>query len=197
MQKRRDQPRHHLLQAAELADQPRVPAVRQHADDEEEPAGADAVVEHLVDRALHALHVHRGDAEHDEAEMAHARVGDQLLHVRLHHRHQRAVDDADDRQHGEIRREVGGGDRKQRKREPHQAVGAHLQQHAGEDHRAGGRRFDVRVGQPGVEREQRHLDGERQREGQEEPELQVCRHRQLVELHAGRRCSPPGVVLCR
>ena len=56
-----------LLQAAELADQARVPAVRQHADDEEEPAGADAVRQHLVDRALHALHVHRADAEHDEA----------------------------------------------------------------------------------------------------------------------------------
>ena len=56
-----------VLQAAELRDQPRVPAVGQHADDEEEPAGADAVIQHLVDRALHALHVHRADAEHDEA----------------------------------------------------------------------------------------------------------------------------------
>ena len=33
-----------LLQPAELADQTRVPPVRQHADDQEEPAGADAVV---------------------------------------------------------------------------------------------------------------------------------------------------------
>ena len=106
MQKRRDEPRHHVLQAAELGDQPRVPPIRQHADDEEEAAGADAVVQHLVDRALHALRVHRGDAEHDEAEVADARVGDQLLHVRLHHRDQRAVDDADHREHGEIGREV-------------------------------------------------------------------------------------------
>ena len=66
-------------------------------------AGADAVVQHLVDRALHALHVQRADAEHDEAEVADARVGHQLLHVGLHHRHQRAVDDADDGQRRERR----------------------------------------------------------------------------------------------
>ncbi len=66
----------------------------------EEPACGDPVVEHLVERALHALHVHRAQPEHDEAQVAHARVGHQLLHVRLDHRDERAVDDADDRQHG-------------------------------------------------------------------------------------------------
>ena len=153
-----------------------MPPIRQHADDEEEPAGADAVVQHLIDGALHALRVHRGDAEHDEPEMADARIRDELLHVGLHHRDQRAVDDADDREDGEIRREERGGERKERKRESHAAVRAHLQQHAGQNHRAGGRRLDVRVGQPGVEREQRHLDRERERERQEEPELQVRRN---------------------
>ena len=160
-QERGDQVRHDLLQAAVLRDQPRVPPVRQHADDEEEAAGADAVVEHLVDGALHALHVHRGDAEHDEPEMADARIGDELLHVRLHHRHERAVDDADDREHRQVGREERRGQRKQRKREAHQPVRAHLQQHAGENDRAGGRRLDVRVGQPRVKRKQRHLDRER------------------------------------
>ena len=42
------------LEPAELRDQARVPAIRQHADDHEEAARAHAVVEHLVDRSLHA-----------------------------------------------------------------------------------------------------------------------------------------------
>ena len=40
------------------------------------------------------------------------------------------------------------------------AVGAHLEQHAGEDDADRRGRLDVRVGQPGVEREHRDLDGE-------------------------------------
>ena len=74
-----------------------------------------------------------------------------------------------------------GGDREEREREAHQAVGAHLQQHAGQDDRAGGGRLHVRVGQPGVEREQRHLDRERDGERQEEPALRVRRDLQRVE----------------
>ena len=51
------------------------------------------------------------------------------------------------------------------------AVGAHLEQDAGQDDRAGGGRLHVGVGQPGVEGEERHLDGEGQRKGQEAPGL--------------------------
>ena len=60
-------------------------------------AGADAVRQHLVGRALHALHVHRRDAEDHEAHVADRRIRHQLLHVGLHHRDQRAVDDGDHR----------------------------------------------------------------------------------------------------
>ena len=66
-EERRGESGHHALEPAVFGNQPRVPAVRQHADDQEQPAGADAVRQHLVDRALHALQVHRADAEHDEA----------------------------------------------------------------------------------------------------------------------------------
>ena len=38
------------------------------------------------------------DAEHHESQVADRGVGDQLLDVRLHHRDQRAIDDADDGQ---------------------------------------------------------------------------------------------------
>ena len=44
--------RHHLGEAAELVEQARVAAVVDHADQEEERAGRDAVVDHLQDRAL-------------------------------------------------------------------------------------------------------------------------------------------------
>src|SRR5450759_1175481 len=104
-----DQPRRDGLQAAELGDLPRVPAVGQHADDEEQAAGADAVIQHLINRALHPLHVQRADAQHDEAHVADARVGHQLLQVRLDHRHEGAVDNPDDGQQRERRREERGG----------------------------------------------------------------------------------------
>ena len=97
-----------------------------------------------------------------------------------------------------IRRERHGRFREQREREAHQAVGAHLQQHAGQNHRAGGRRLHVRVGQPGVQREQRHLDREGQREGEEQPGLRAGGDRQRVELQqieavdAGRRLVEHG-----
>ena len=48
------------------------------------------------------------DAQHDEAEVRHRRVRDQLLDVVLRERHQRAVDDADDRQDREQRRRRRG-----------------------------------------------------------------------------------------
>ena len=59
--------------------------------------------------------------------------------------------------------------REQANVEAQQTVGAHLQQHAGQQNRAGGRRFDVRVRQPGVQREQRHLHREGDEEAEKEP----------------------------
>ena len=155
------------------------------------------MVEHLIDRALHALQVHRAETEDHEPEMADARVRDQLLHVWLHHRHQRAVDDADDGEEGDDRRHRERCLRKERKREAQQAIRAHLEQHAGKDHRPGGRCLDVGVRQPGMEREERHLDGKGDGKGQEEPALHAFAQAQAVEIEqveAGRsvrsRMSP-------
>ena len=78
--------RHHARDAAVDVDQARVPALVDHADEEEQRAGRDAVVDHDHQRALHALHGEREDAEHHEAEVADRRVGDELLEVRLHQR---------------------------------------------------------------------------------------------------------------
>ena len=58
--------------------------------------------------------------------------------------------------------------REEGKREADEAVGSHLQQNAGQDDGAGGGGFHVRVGQPGVEGEHRHFDGEGEEEAQEQ-----------------------------
>ena len=78
--------RHDARDAAVRLDQARVAALVDHADEEEQRARRDAVVDHHHQRALHALHGEREDAEHHEAEVAHRRVGDELLEVRLHQR---------------------------------------------------------------------------------------------------------------
>ena len=150
-----------------------------HADEEEEPARADAVVEHLVDAPLHALHVEGEHAEHHVAQVAHAGEGDQPLQVGLHHAHDRAVDDADDRQDAHEGDRVEGRLREERDGEPQEAVCPHLQEHAGQDDAACRRRLGVRVGQPRVDREHGHLDGEREGEGGEEPVLEADGHGRL------------------
>ena len=111
------------------------------------------------------------DAHGDEAHMRDGRIGDQLLHVLLHQRDQRGVDDGDDREREDQRREVVRGDREHRQREAQEAVAAHLQQDRGQDDRARGRRLDMRVGQPGVHRPHRHLHREGREEGEPQPGL--------------------------
>jgi hypothetical protein len=135
------------------------------------------------------------EAEHDESQVAHRRICDQLLHVRLHHRDERAVDDADHGEQAEPGGEVERRRGEQREREPQQAVGPHLQQHAGEDHGSRGGRLDVRVRQPGVEGEERHLDRKRDSEGEEHPPFRLPSELDAVEIdQAEARGSPGGRV---
>ena len=73
--------------------------------------------------------------------------------------------------------------RKQRQAKAHHAVGAHLQQHARQHHRTRRGRFRMRVGQPGVQREQRHLDGERQKKCHEQQHLRARLQHQRARLN--------------
>src|SRR5713226_6165051 len=127
--------------------------------------------EHLEDGALHGDVLEGEDAEHDEAKVADAGVGDEFFQVGLNESDQRAVDDADDSERGDKRSSAMRGVGEERQAEANHAVGAHFQEHAGEDDGAGGGRFHVGVGQPGVEREERDFDGESQEEGEEEVHL--------------------------
>ncbi len=76
------------------------------------------MIQHLVDRAIQAQLREREDSEDDETEVADRGVRDQLLHVRLHHCDQGAVDDADNRKDydpgGRFRGRIGNIGRQKR-----------------------------------------------------------------------------------
>ena len=85
----------------------------------------------------------------------------------------RAVDDRDERQDDDHRREVWAAVREERQREADEPVAAELEHDRCQDHRSRRRGLRVRVGQPGVEREHRDLDGEGEEERQEGEQLQA------------------------
>ena len=65
--KQRGKPGHRCRQPAKVADQARVPAFVDEADKQKQRAGRDAVIEHLIERALHAQFSKREETEHDKA----------------------------------------------------------------------------------------------------------------------------------
>jgi len=150
------------------------------------------VVDHLEQRSLPGHDVEGEEAEHHEAQVGDRGVGHQLLHVDLHPGDEGAVEDADHRERDEQRLRLQARLREERQRETQEAIGAELEEDAGQDHRAAGRRFDVGVGQPGVHREHRHLDGEGQRERREQPDLLVEREAQAQHVAVG---EAPGAVV--
>ena len=157
-------------------------AIVEHADEQKERAGRDSVRQHLVDGTLHGNGIERKDAEYDEAEVAHRRVGDKLFQVWLHQRYKRAIDDADDGQRGDVRRSLARCQREERQAKAHHAVSAHLEEHASKDDGACSGRFDVRVRQPRVQWKERHLNGERQKECQEQDHFRLRRKNQRSGL---------------
>ena len=197
-QERAGQPRHDDREAAHLPQIARMGSLVDHPDQQEQRAGRQAVVHHLQDAARHALVREREDAQDHEPQVRHGGVRDQPLDVRLDQRHHGAVDDPDQRQdrdgRGEVLRRFG----EQLQVEADQPVRADLQQDACQQHRAGGGRLGVRVGQPRVQREQRHLHGERDEEREEEPARgargERARHgRELLDVErpvADRSCGP-------
>ena len=82
-------------EAAVAVDLAGVQPVVDHADAQEERARDEAVAEHDDHRALDALAVEGEQAEGDERHVRDRRISDQLLHVALHQRDQRGVDDRD------------------------------------------------------------------------------------------------------
>jgi hypothetical protein len=178
-------------ETAHLRDRPIMGALVDDADQQEQGSRDEAVVDHLEDRPLEALLGEHEDAERHEAHVADRRVGDEPFQVGLDERHDRAVDDRDQRQHDDHRRERLGGRRVERHGEPDQAIRPELEHDRGEDHGARRRRLGVRVRQPRVEREHRHLDREREEERHEGGQLEP------VDEAAGRRVGAERLIVER
>ncbi len=164
---------HDVREAAVFFDFACVAALVNDADDEEEHAGGEPVIDLLQDGAGDAVGVHGEDAEGTEAQVAHRGIGDQFFPVGLHQADERSVNDADDGEDGQNLHDllVHRGLGQEREGEAQEAIGPHFQEHGGEDHGARGGRLHVGVGQPGVEGEHRDLDGEADEEGPEDPLL--------------------------
>ena len=164
----RRQPGQARGQAAEVGQPPCAGARLDIARDEEERRDDDAVIDHLHDSALDALHIEREDAKDDDAHMADADVGQQPLEVLRHQRFECEVENADDGENRDQRRELVRRVGEERQAEAHEAIDAGLGHHARDQHDHCRRSLAVGVRHPTVEREEPSLDGERACEGQEE-----------------------------
>ncbi len=153
--------------AAQLDDVAGVVALVHGPGQEEQHAGDDAVGDHAEHGGVDPGRGEGGDAQHHEAHVADRGVGDQPLDVPLGQAAQGAVDDGDGAEHAEHRGPGPGGLGQDRQGDADEPVGAHLQQDPGQQDRADGRGLGVGVGQPGVERPHRHLDGEAEGDGGE------------------------------
>ena len=148
------------------------------------------MVEHQEHATGQALGAEGDGAERDEADLGQRGVGHQPLQVTLGAGDDGTVDDPDDGQGEQQRRQRLRGLGEQAEVEADDPVGAQLGQHAREQHRALLGRLRVGVGRPGVQREERRLDREGRREGQEEKDL---RRRRQVRLH--QRAEREGEVV--
>ena len=162
-----------------------------NADAEEERARDDTVRQHLEDSALHALNVGGEDTHRDVTHVGNRRVGNQLLDVVLHHRHQRGVDDGENRQRKDERCEIVRRQREHRQREADETVTAELQHDASQNDRTCGRGLNVGIRQPGVHRPHRHLDREGGKTGEPQPGLHAGREAVFQQFrHIGRAGLP-------
>jgi hypothetical protein len=152
-------------------------AVLDGADEEEEQAGDEAVGDVGEQRAVDACRVEGGDAEQHEAHVADGRVGDEPLEVAAvalagePEAGERAVDDADDGEGGQVGREGPYAVRRLGEHDADQAVGAHLQQHSGEQDGADGGGGGVGAGEPAVQRPHRGLDRQAGADGEDGDDL--------------------------
>ncbi len=124
-----------------------------------EQAGDDAVAEHLQAGADQADLAQGKDTQQNIAHVADAAVGDQPFQVGLPERHRRAVDNADDGQNDKKRSIGPGYIREDADADADHAVAAHLQQGSGQDHADAGGGIGMGIRQPGMQREDRQLDG--------------------------------------
>ena len=148
-----------------------MPTLINHSYQQKQRTCAQTVIHHLQDAPLDPGRLPREDAQHHKAQVADAGIRHQFFHVWLHHGDQRPVNDANDRQHGDGRRIRRRGCRKQRQAKTQQSIPTHFEQHPGQNHAARRRRLHVRIGKPGMEGEERHLNSKAQKKREKQPLL--------------------------
>ena len=110
-------------------------------------------------------------AHHHIAHVTDRRIGDEPFQILLNERNQGPIDDSKCPQGKKPGSSQGGRIGQHRQGEPQEAVDADLQQHPGKVDTATGGRLDMGQRQPGVQRENRHLDRKADHEGQEDEPL--------------------------
>jgi hypothetical protein len=186
----RDYPRRHQHRrerrppsrhAAEERELTRRGAPLDHAGEQEQRRRDEAVVDHLQDGAARAEAVRGEEAVRDQAHLRERRVRHDAAHVRRTEREQRTVDEPDRGEHEDRDAEVVGRPRELLDRNAEEAVRGDLRDDAGEKRRHLGGRLAVRAGQPAVERPERRLHREGDREAEEEPVVRAHAHPGQVE----------------
>ena len=87
--------RHLLADPAKVSNLPGVRSLVKNTDNQEQCAGAQPVIEHLVDGSFKSFCVQGKDSEHDQPHVADAGIGHKRFDILLDERHQAAVDDSD------------------------------------------------------------------------------------------------------
>jgi hypothetical protein len=100
-------------------------------------------------------------------------ICDQFFQVGLNHRNKRAIDNPDHRKRCNVWHERQGRVGKKGKTEAYKSVCTHLQQNSGKNYASRCWSLNVRVGQPGMQREERDLDTEAERKRQENQVLRI------------------------
>ncbi len=161
---------------------------------EEQGGGHQSVVDHLQQRALCPFGTQREDSQDDEAELGHAGVGHHQPGVGGGEGHGGRPQDRDERDQQHQQLEMHGCVREQGQHDAQEPVGGDLGENAGEHRHRRDRHRPVAVGQPAVERHQRHLHQEGGGEAQEDPLLRAVREGQGAKRgeHEGQRGTVIG-----
>ena len=121
---------------------------------------------HLEHGAADTQGINGPNAHEHKAHVAHGAAGDPSFDVVLGEGVERPVDDVDDSQHDQGRRQDEMDLREHLHVEAQQGIAAHLQQHPSQQHRHRCIRLPVGIGKPGVQGEDRQLDAKANQETQ-------------------------------
>ena len=121
---------HLFNDTAKTRNHPRVHLIVDDTNDQEQRTADHTMAQHLVNRAINPLAVHGEQAQGYIAHVRDRAVGDNLFHVVLHQRHERGVDDCNNRQHKHKASKGCARLRQQGQAEAQEAVATHFQQNA-------------------------------------------------------------------